>query len=345
MDRTPARKRTSTTRKPAVTKKPSARSMAATRTTRTASKRAAAAVPPPPRRMILIDVENTSSEADLLRVLDHLKIDRAAQPTELKAVGNWRVVGAKIARLLAGLGAQLVHSAPAIGVRDWSDLWIAVAAGRWLATANPGDTIEIVSDDRAFDAVADTAASIGAVFKRLSYRHLPGAAERAAATEPSRGRRRRGRSGTAHPAHPITPAPVVPAPALAPTLPRSASEEEAHTASQEQIRSALIRLSGGHSGQWISLDALANTLRAEGFTRPPGSQRLVVRLRRMKNVEVSPNGLVRLQGEPPEAGSDTGASAPSPPRRPRRRGGRRRRRRPEPGSEQAPTAASEPTPA
>ena len=48
-----------------------------------------------------------------------------------------------------------MHSAPSTGVRDWSDLRIAVAAGIWLAAARPGDVIEIVSDDRAFDAVGD----------------------------------------------------------------------------------------------------------------------------------------------------------------------------------------------
>ena len=35
-------------------------------------------------------------------------------------------------------GAHLVHSAPSTGVRDWSDLRIAVAAGIWLAAARPG---------------------------------------------------------------------------------------------------------------------------------------------------------------------------------------------------------------
>ena len=36
---------------------------------------------------VFIDVENTSGEADLLKVLEHLKIDRTAQPTEITAVG------------------------------------------------------------------------------------------------------------------------------------------------------------------------------------------------------------------------------------------------------------------
>src|ERR1044071_8276197 len=46
-----------------------------------------------PRRTIFIDVENTSGEAALLAALDQLEIDPATMPTELVAVGNWRVIG------------------------------------------------------------------------------------------------------------------------------------------------------------------------------------------------------------------------------------------------------------
>ena len=294
------------------------------------------ATPPPPRRAVFIDVENTSGEADLLRVLDHLKIDRTAQATELIAVGNWRAVGARIARLLAGLGAELVHSAPAIGVRDWSDLWIAVAAGRWLASARPGDTLDIVSDDRAFDAVGDAAASVGVVCRRTSYRHLPGSAERVTTGEPARRRRRPGRHTPE--ARGREPQPLAAAAASGHTAapPHTTSDEEAHTASQEHIRAALARLSGGDSGRWISLDALANVLRAEGFTRPPGSPRLVVRLRRLKNVEVSPTGQVRLLDHERDTSAEPAVVvAGSAPKRPRRRGGRRRRRRPATNDQEA----------
>ena len=54
-----------------------------------------------PRRAIFIDVENTSSEDALGEVLEALQIDRAVQPTELTAVGNWRAVGQRLARHLA----------------------------------------------------------------------------------------------------------------------------------------------------------------------------------------------------------------------------------------------------
>jgi hypothetical protein len=44
----------------------------------------------------------------------------------------------------------------------------------------------------------------------------------------------------------------------------------------------------------VTLDALTVALKAAGFQRPPGSPRLVTRLRRMKDIEVLPNGRVRL---------------------------------------------------
>src|SRR5512143_598063 len=194
-----AKKRTPTTK--SQVKQP--RRQAAKKSTRRAKQPAAAAVPPATRRAIFVDVENTSGEADLLKVLDHLSIDRKAQPTELYALGNWKSVGTRVARMLAGLGAQLIHSAPAVGVRDWSDLWIAVAAGRWLATAAPGDVLDIVSDDRAFDAVGDAAAAAGVVFRRTSYRTIPSAAAPLPAAAPRPRRRRRGGRGRRPPlAHP-----------------------------------------------------------------------------------------------------------------------------------------------
>ena len=294
--------------------------------------------------MIFIDVENTSGEADLLRVLEHLHIDRTAQPTEVIAVGNWRTIGAKIARMLAAVGVHLVHSAPAVGVRDWSDLWIAVSAGRFLGTARPGDRLEVVSDDRAFDAVADAAANCGVQFNRLSYRTLHGTVELTPELPPSRSRRRRAsRRRAAERAHVVPPVAVVAAPAAptpappAPEAPDVDHDDAAHTASHEHVRVALARLSLGDSERWIGLDALANALRSEGFTRPPGSPRLITRLRRMRNVQVSPNGMVRLAphaapvtGEAPPAAPhseppDSPAPATERPRRPRRpRGGRRR---------------------
>jgi hypothetical protein len=130
------------------------------------------APPRRPTRAIFVDVENTSNENTLLPVLASLNIDFGAQPTEVRAIGNWKSVGQRLGYRLAGMGAKLVHSAPVSGVKDWSDLWIAVAAGFWLGKAAPGDTLEIVSDDRAFDAVGDAAASLGVTFRRVTCRSI-----------------------------------------------------------------------------------------------------------------------------------------------------------------------------
>src|SRR4029453_13440352 len=104
--------------------------------------------------------------------------------------------------LLARRGAHLVHSAPSTGVRDWSDLRIAVSAGVWLGSARPGDLIEIIPDARAFAAVGDVAAVLGVEYRRLSYRGLAGQApseeapaEAQAPREGGGGRGGRGRRG------------------------------------------------------------------------------------------------------------------------------------------------------
>ncbi len=307
------------------------------------------AVATPARRAVFVDVENTSSESDLLKVLDHLKIDRKAQPTELYALGNWKSVGTRVARTLASLGAQLIHSAPAVGVRDWSDLWIAVAAGRWLASATPGDIIDIVSDDRAFDAVGDAAAAAGVVFRRTSYRTIPSAAAPTPAPAEARPRRRRrgGRGRRPLLTQPSQAQELQATRRSAPEPPepetRHLSDEEAHGASHEQISATLAHVAGGTS-RWVNLDVLANALKTAGFTRPPGSPRLVTRLRKMKDVEVSANGMVRLvAGAAEELGEPTTAAASST-RRPRRRGGRGRRRPRTEGAADAPTPGDDVAP-
>src|SRR5438046_2511183 len=76
----------------------------------------------------------------------------------------------------------------------------AVRAGVWLAGARPGDVLEIVSDDRAFDAVGDVAAALGITFHRLTARTLTGAptaepGRPASGGDRSRRRGRRGRRG------------------------------------------------------------------------------------------------------------------------------------------------------
>jgi hypothetical protein len=290
-------------------KKPSAPVAKAKQAAPARPKRASAAVAlRPSRRAIFIDVENTTSEASLFDVIESLKIDRREQPVELTAVGNWRTVGPLVARRLGALGAQLVHSAPARGVHDWSDLWIAVAAGCWLGQAAAGDVLEIISNDRAFDAVGDVAAARGVVFRRLQHQRGPVAAEPAA--EPRRPRRTRGgrrhgrRRGDTRPApqpaapasttpH-LRPAPARPAPSF-PTPPRPpAPVEEPHGASRDQMIAVIRRLTNNEPGRWVNIDVLEKALKHEGFSRPPGSPRLVTRLRSIKDVEVDAHGRARI---------------------------------------------------
>ena len=256
---------------------------------------------PSARRAIFFDVENTSRAEHISRVISHLAVDRGGRRTDFFAVGNWRVIGHDTARLLARHGAQLVHSAPSVGVRDWSDLRIAVASGVWLASARPEDVIEIVSDDRAFDAVGDVAASLGVTFRRLSYRGLLGmpvadVAEREAPAEDGHarhggGRSRRGRRGRRHgrPEHGTRP--VSPAIVAAASVPAAAAGEP-HTAPHDEIVAVVRELAS--SGRTVTLDSLANALKARGFSRPPGSPRLITRLRRIKELEVSRSGVITL---------------------------------------------------
>ncbi len=332
------------TKKPAAPKKTAPRKAPAarvparkTKSTRAAAPATAAVAPHAPRRAIFIDVENTSSEDSLLSALESLAVDRTAEPAEVTAVGNWRVVGQRVGRRLAELGAHLVHSAPALGVRDWSDLWIAVAAGMWLGTSTAGDRLDILSDDRAFDAVGDAAARRGVVFRRISCRTGSHAHHAPAAEPAERGgkRRRRGKRSTARPA-----------PVSQSAAPRSSPPvEEPHGAPYEQIVAILTDLSGGNPAHWVNLDVLENALKARGFARPPGSARLVTRLRKLKDIEVSPHGTVRLvapphDGEVREAPGGTGdtveTAAPAPGSAGKRRS-RRRRRRPSVAGE-APSA-------
>ena len=328
--------------------------------------RKAAVVPPPingPRRAVFIDVENTSSESELARVLDGLNIDLASGTTEVAAIGNWRVVGQQLGRSLAQRGAHLVHSAPATRVPDWSDLWIAVQAGIWLGHSRPGDAIDIVSHDRAFDAVGDAAARLGVAFNRITYRSAgPSAAVSERSSEPAgerRGRRRRRRGGSgrsstvpsAAPARPsrVAPSRVAPPRVAPPRVATAVSEEERHGASQEQLQQVIARLAAADPSRTVTLDALTVALKAAGFQRPPGSSRLVTRLRRMKDIEVLPNGKVRMNTDAEAAPALTVAESLAEPaaladdgvtehgvsedgvaaegtaaRRPRRRGGRRR---------------------
>jgi hypothetical protein len=47
-------------------------------------------------------------------------------------------------------------------------------------------------------------------------------------------------------------------------------------------------------GRAVTIDAVSNALKARGFSRPPGSPRLITRLRQMKALDVSERGTIRL---------------------------------------------------
>jgi hypothetical protein len=313
---------------------------------------------PVSRRAIFFDVENSSRVEHIARLLDHLAIDRMGQTTEVVAVGNWKVVAQDTARLLAHHGAHLVHSAPSTGVRDWSDMRIAVTAGVWLAGARAGDIVEIISDDQAFDAVGDVAACLGIAFRRLSYRSLAGVQgegaprpepERAARPrEPAEPHRRRGRRGGRGRSRARAQG-QAPAQRHAPprgTAPERSEAEAAvapHTAPHGELVGVVRDLAA--AGREVTLDAVANELKARGFRRPPGSPRLITRLRRTREIQVSPSGVITLLGETPEPAAPAdvevvaqpeaappseappGPAEPTSRRRRRSRGGRGRRRR------------------
>jgi hypothetical protein len=286
---------------------------------------------PSSRRAIFFDVENTSRVEHIARMIDHLAVDRAGRRTDFVAVGNWRVIGHDTARLLSRHGAELVHSAPSVGVRDWSDLRIAVTAGVWLAAARPGDVVEIVSDDRAFDAVGDVAAALGIAFRRLSYRGLSVAtaareapvreAEREPMREPApygrshrrgRGGRRGWRGGERGPAPSAPPRPA-PAAARPAPIPVAADTGEPHTAPHDEIVNVVRDLMNATPSRTVSIDTLANTLKARGFSRPPGSPRLITRLRR-KEIAISRAGLITLAGGATEIAQPPD-NTPEPPSR------------------------------
>lgn len=64
----------------------------------------------------------------------------------------------------------------------------------------------------------------------------------------------------------------------------------------------------------VSIDVLANALKSRGFRRPPGSPRLLTRLRRIREIVVSPSGAIMLADEAP---GEAGAGRPVEEDRPR----------------------------
>ena len=189
------------------------------------------------------------------------------------------------------------------------------------------DLIEIISDDRAFDAVGDVAAVLGVEYRRLSYRNLTAglaaSAEEAPAAEApapregrggrrgGRGRRRGGRGGRRFdqggrgpmPARSSTPSPPPPARAAEPA--RSHGEPDAHTAPHDELVEVVRELADHAPNGAVLIDTLARALKERGFSRPPGSPRLITRLRRIRQLVVSQTGRITLADA-------AGGAAPTP---------------------------------
>jgi len=116
-------------------------------------------------------------------------------------------------------------------------------------------------------------------------------------------------------------------------------DESGHTAPHDEIVEVVRELVTRTADHSVLIDTLANELKSRGFRRPPGSPRLITRLRRIKELSVSPTGMITLGDALP---SDAAVTIPEPPsapepgnelpegiarrRRRGRRGGRRRRR-------------------
>src|SRR5207244_11214857 len=114
---------------------------------------------------------------------------------------------------------------------------------------------------------------------------------------PARGRGRGGRRGRRG-GWRDRPSPH-PAPA-APSLPPARGRDEhppageQHTAPHDEIVGILRDLIGAAGGRVVTIDTLANALKSRGFSRPPGSPRLITRLRRIKELTVSRSGALTL---------------------------------------------------
>jgi hypothetical protein len=197
----------------------------------------------------------------------------------------------------------------------------------WLGSARPGDLIEIISDDRAFDAVGDVAALLGVEYRRLSHRGLTGASsfvepvelEAPAPREGSgrrgrRGRRRgRGGGGGGRPDHaPRAPMPPRPVAHHAPAPAAPAGDGAAHTAPLDELVDIVRELAQRSPNGSVLIDTLARTLKERGFSRPPNSPRLITRLRRIHELAVSRTGMITLVGVSGPQGDSRRDEGPEP---------------------------------
>jgi len=69
---------------------------------------------------------------------------------------------------------------------------------------------------------------------------------------------------------------------------------EPHTAPHDELVTVVQDLIQNAGSRVVTIDMLANALKARGFSRPPGSPRLITRLRRIKELTVSRSGAITL---------------------------------------------------
>jgi len=71
---------------------------------------------------------------------------------------------------------------------------------------------------------------------------------------------------------------------------------EPHTAPHDELVNVVRELIERSAAGAVSMDTLANALRSRGFRRPPGSPRLITRLRRIREITIDRTGRITLVG-------------------------------------------------
>jgi hypothetical protein len=88
--------------------------------------------------------------------------------------------------------------------------------------------------------------------------------------------------------------PSQPPPARAPEPARVQPDADAHTAPHDELVEVVRELADHAPNGAVLIDTLARALKERGFSRPPGSPRLITRLRRIRQLQVSQTGRITL---------------------------------------------------
>jgi hypothetical protein len=89
---------------------------------------------------------------------------------------------------------------------------------------------------------------------------------------------------------------------------------EPHTAPHDEIVSVVQELIQRSRDRALSIDTLANALKSRGFRRPPGSPRLITRLRRIREITIDRTGRITLvDGAPPSPAEAAPTREEAPP--------------------------------